>query len=110
MSLQPIVEYLTFLLSLLFSTPFLLLFFSTILLPPTAFICAHSFTLPFPLLFVVVFQLHSLHSYYCEFQTLNMCTTSNNKHKLLSTVTLFFLLLEHLIRHIHFFIYPLFFN
>jgi len=56
---QPMTEYLTLLLSLLFST---------ILLPPPTFICAHSFALPFPLLFVVVFQLHSLHSYYYEFQ------------------------------------------
>ncbi len=65
--LQPIAEYST-LLFLLFSTPLLLLLFSTILLLPHAFICAHSSMFFFPLLFNVVFQLHSLHSYYCEFQ------------------------------------------
>ncbi len=65
-TLQPIAKYSTFL-SLLFSTPLLLLFFSTILLPPLAFVCAHSSALPFPLLFIIVFQLHS---YGYEFQNL----------------------------------------
>jgi hypothetical protein len=37
-TLKPTVEYSTHLLSLLFSTPFLLLFFFTILLPPLAFV------------------------------------------------------------------------
>ncbi len=68
MTLQPTIEYSTLLLSLFFSTPLLLLFFSTILLPLPSFVCVHSTTLPFPLLFVVGFQLHSLHSYCCEFQ------------------------------------------
>ncbi len=65
-TLQLIAEYSTFFFSLLFSTPLLLLFISTIMLPPLAFVYAHSSDLPFPLLFVVVFQLHFLHSYYCE--------------------------------------------
>jgi len=67
-TLQPMVEYSTFLISLFFSTPFLLFFFSIILLPPPAFACVHSHVLPFPLLFAIIFQLHSLHSYCCEFQ------------------------------------------
>ncbi len=67
MTLQPTVQYST-LLSLLFSTPFQILFFSTIPLPCHAFIYVHSSALPFPLLFAIVFQLHYLHSYYCEFQ------------------------------------------
>jgi len=49
-TLKPMVEYSTRLLVLLFSTPFLLLFFSTISLPPT-FVHVHSSMLPFPLLF-----------------------------------------------------------
>jgi hypothetical protein len=65
-------EYSTFL-SLLFSTHLLLLFLS-IPLPPLAFVCAHSSTLPFPLLFAIVFQLHSLHSYCCEFPKLRKHT------------------------------------
>jgi hypothetical protein len=56
------------LLSLLFSTFLQLLFLSTIPLLPPAFVCAHSSTLPFPLLFPIVFQLHSLHSCCYEFQ------------------------------------------
>jgi hypothetical protein len=51
----------------LFSTS-LLLFFSTIPLPPPTFIHAHSSMLPFPLLFTIVFQSHSLHSYCYELQ------------------------------------------
>jgi hypothetical protein len=61
-SLQPTSEYST-LFSLFFSTFFRLSFFSTIPLPPLAFVCAHSFVFPFPLLFIVVFQLHYLRSY-----------------------------------------------
>ncbi len=68
MTFQPTTKYSTCLLSLLFSTPLLLLFFSTIPLPPLAFVCVHSSTLPFPLLFFVVFQWHFLHSCYCELQ------------------------------------------
>ncbi len=67
MTLQPIAKYLTFIF-LLFSTPLLLLMFSTIPLPPPTFICTHSSALPFPWLFTIVFQLHSLQSYCCEFQ------------------------------------------
>jgi hypothetical protein len=66
-TLQLTAKYST-LLSLLFSTTLLLLFFSIILLPPLAFVYALSSTLHFPLLFVIVFQLHYLHSNYCEFQ------------------------------------------
>ncbi len=66
-TLQPTAKYST-LIFLLFSTPLLLMFFSTIPLPPPTFVCAHSSKLPFPLLFTIVFQLHSLHSYYCELQ------------------------------------------
>ncbi len=66
-TLQPTTKYSTLLLYLFFSTPFILIFFSTILFPPS-FVCAHSFALPFPLLFSIVFELHSLHSYCCEFQ------------------------------------------
>ncbi len=46
------------------------MFFSTISPPPPAFVYAHSFVLPFPLLFIVDFQLHFLHSYCCELQNL----------------------------------------
>jgi len=52
-TLKPMVEYSTHLFFLLFSTPFLLLFFSTILLPPLAFVYVHSSMLPFPF---VIFQ------------------------------------------------------
>jgi hypothetical protein len=74
-TLQPMVEYSTLLISLLFSTPLLLFFFSIIPLPPPTFACVHSYVLPFPLLFAIIFQLHSLHSYCCEFQKLK------NTHK-----------------------------
>jgi hypothetical protein len=52
---EPTIKYSTF----------LSLLFSTILLLPFAFVCAHSSALPFPLLFIAVFQLHS---YYYELQ------------------------------------------
>ncbi len=67
LTLQPIVEYST-LMSMFFSTPLLFLFFSTIPFPFLSFICAHSPMLPFPLLFVVVFQLQSTHLYCYELQ------------------------------------------
>jgi hypothetical protein len=54
MTLQPTIEYST-LFSLLFSTLLLILFFSTILFPLPTFACVHSFALPFPLLFIIVF-------------------------------------------------------
>ncbi len=63
MTLQPTTKYSTHLHILLISTPFLLLLFLTILLPPPTFVYVHSYVLPFPLLFVVVFQLHYLHSW-----------------------------------------------
>jgi hypothetical protein len=56
---------------LLFSIPLLFLFFWTILFPFATFVYAHSSTLPFPLLFFVVFQWHSLHPCYYEFQNFN---------------------------------------
>jgi hypothetical protein len=113
---------------LFFSTPLLLFFFSIVPLPFLAFICAHSSALPFlaficvhssmfpflaficayfsallfPLLFVIVFQLHSTHPYYYNSKTSKMHTTSNNKPKLLLMIILFFLFFEHLTRHIHF--------
>jgi hypothetical protein len=86
---QPIVEYSTRLLFLLFSTILLLLFFSIILLPPLAFVCAHSFVLPFPLLFFIISQLHLCIHATMNFRTSKMHTTSNNKHKLLLTITPF---------------------
>ncbi len=65
-TLQSTIEYSTLLLYFLFSTPFLLMFFSTILFPPPSFVCVQSSLLPFS---------H---------------TNSNNKHKLFSTITFFF--------------------
>ncbi len=103
MTLHLMVEYSTCLIFLLFSTPllllffstpFLLLFFSTISLPPLTFICAHISTLPFPLLFFVVFQWHCLHSCCCELQNLKNTHNFNNKRKLLSIVIVFFLSLN----------------
>jgi hypothetical protein len=99
---QPMAEYSTRYLFLLFSNVLLLLF----LLPPPTFICAHSSALPFPFLFSIVFQLHSLHSCCYELQNLKMHRTSNNKDKLLLTIILFFSVLERPTHHIHFFIYP----
>jgi hypothetical protein len=66
-TLQLTAEYST-LLFLLFSTPLLLMLFSIIPFPPPTFVYAHSSKLPFPLLFTIVFQLHSLHSYCYELQ------------------------------------------
>ncbi len=68
MTLQATIEYSTHLLYLLFLTPLLLLFFTTIPLPPLAFVYAHSFVLPFPLLFSTIFQWKFVHSCYYEFQ------------------------------------------
>jgi hypothetical protein len=67
-TLQPMAEYSTHLLSLLFSPPLLVLFFSTTLLPLLVFVYAHSFVLPFPLVFSIAFQWHYLHSCYYELQ------------------------------------------
>jgi hypothetical protein len=44
-----------------------------------------------PLLLFVISQLHSLYSCCCELQTSNTLITSNNKHKLLSMITFFFI-------------------
>jgi hypothetical protein len=48
-TLQPTVEYLTLFFSMFFSIPLLLLFFSTIPLPPLAFVYVHFSTFPFSL-------------------------------------------------------------
>ncbi len=87
-TLQPIAEYST-LFSLLSSTPLLLMFFSIIPLPLPTFICAHSFALPFPLLFTIVFQLHYSHSV-MNSKTSKTSITSNNKCKLFLRNTPFF--------------------
>ncbi len=81
-TLQPMDKYSTFLFSLLFSTPLLLLFFSTIHLPPLAFFYVHFSMFPFPLLFFIVFQLHTLHSYCCEFQKFK---NTHNFHQQMQT-------------------------
>ncbi len=99
-TLQPTAKYSTFL-SLLFSTPLLLLFFSTILL---LLLPLFVFT---PLHFL--FPCYSLQFFNCTHTTMNsktskLCTTSNNKHKLLLMVTPFLLILEHPTHRIHFFI------
>jgi len=89
-TLQPTAKYSTHLLFLFFSTPLLFLLFSMIPLPITAFVCAHSFALPFPLLLFEVFQWHFMHSYCFELHKFETCTTSNNKRKLFSIITSFF--------------------
>jgi hypothetical protein len=53
-TLYPMAKYSTHIRAFLFSTPLLLLFFSTILLPPLASVYVHSSMLPFPLLFCIV--------------------------------------------------------
>ncbi len=75
MTLQPTTKYSTNLHDLLFSIPLLLLFFSTNSLPPPTFICAHSFTFPFPLLLSIIFQLYSLHS--CCYEVHNFKNAHN---------------------------------
>jgi len=88
-TLQPTVEYSTFLF-LLFSIHILLLFFSTISLPLLTFVYVHSSVFPFPLLLFVMFQWHSSPHDVVNSKTSKMHITSNNKHKFLSMVTLFF--------------------
>ncbi len=53
---------------LFFSILLLFILFLTISVLPPTFICAHPFEFPFPSLFIVIFQLHFLHSYCCELQ------------------------------------------
>ncbi len=61
----------------------------------SSYLCLYSFfCVFFPLLFLVVSQWHSLHSCYCEFQNFENMHNFSNKHKLLSTVTPFFLSLN----------------
>ncbi len=100
-TLQPMAEYST-ILSLLFSTPLLLMFFSIILLMIPTFICAHCFVLPFPLLFVVVFNCIIYTHIVMNSKTSKMHTTFSNKLKLFLMITSFFLILEHSACHIHF--------
>jgi hypothetical protein len=93
MTLQPTIEHSTHLHALLVSTPLLLLFFLAIMLPPLAFVCSHSFALPFPLLLSVVSQLHSLHS--CCYELKDFKNTHNfQQHKLFSIVTSCFFILK----------------
>jgi len=73
-TLQPMVEYSTSLLFMLFSIVLLLLFFSTIPFPPLVFIYVHFSILLFPLLFSIVFQWHFLYSCYFELFLLNVLT------------------------------------
>ncbi len=71
--------------TLLFSTllPF---FFSTVLLPPPIFVCAHSFVLPSPLLFFIISLSCFPHSCFCEFQNFEntqlSATNENNFRRL----------------------------
>jgi hypothetical protein len=65
---KPMVECSTCLFFLFFSITLLVLLFSTISLPPRAFVCVHSFILFFPLLLSIVSQLQYLHSCYYELQ------------------------------------------
>ncbi len=109
-TLQPMVEYSTFLLFLFFSTLHLFLFFLTISLPPPTFVCVHSFVFPFPLLFIVVFQLHSLHSFRCKLQNLKNAHNFQQQTQTPFDNYPIFFIFEHLACHIHFFICPLSFN
>jgi hypothetical protein len=103
-TLKPMVEYSTFLHTLLFAIPILFLFFSTILLPPIS-VYAHSFALSFPLLFSIVYQLHSLHSYFCEFQNFKNAHNFRQQTKTTFEDYFFFSVLELPTRRIHFFTY-----
>ncbi len=89
MTLQQTTKYSTFHV-LLFVTPLFLIFSSTILLPPLVFIYVHSFMFPFPLLFSIVSQSHSLHLCFLNSRTSKVFMTSNNKRKQLSMITPFF--------------------
>jgi len=107
---HPMVEYSTHLFSLFLATPLLLLFFSTILLPLPAFVYAHSSTLPFPLLFYVVFQWCSLLS--CCYELQNFENMHNFQQETQTTFNdyLVFFVLEHPARRIHFYTCLPFFN
>jgi hypothetical protein len=87
---------------LLFSTPFLLLFFSIIPLPPLAFVCVHFFAIPFPLLFSIVFQWRSLHSCCCELHSLKNAHNFQQQTQTTFDNYLVFFVLEHPTRCIHF--------
>jgi magnesium-transporting ATPase (P-type) len=80
----------------------------TRLLFSIAFTSHYSISITFHYVFVIVYTSMA----YCtsNSKTSKMRTTSNNKCKLFSMVTLFFFFLEHLARHIHFFTYPPSFN
>jgi len=86
-------------LSALFNSSFISILFNNSVSSYYLHLCSHSSVLPFPLLFAIVFNCtHTV----VNSKTSKMCTTSNNKHKLLSIITLFIFILEHLAHHIHF--------
>jgi hypothetical protein len=110
MTLQPTAKYATFLF-LLFSTSLLLLLFSIILLPPLAFVYAHS-------LLCASFSLAILHSVSITlFACILLWTSKLWKCAQLPTTNInyfqrypIFFILERLVRCIHFLPCPLFFN
>ncbi len=110
MALQPTAKYSTRLFSLLFSTPLLILFFLAIPLTFPVFVCVHSFALPFPLLFFVVFQSHSLHSCYCEFQNFKNAYNFQQQTQIAFDDYPIYLFLKHFACRIHFFTCQPFFN
>ncbi len=61
-----------------------------------------SITLHYAFIIVCTFMVYQT----SNSKTSKMRITSNNKHKLFSMVTLFFFILQHPTRHIHFFMYP----
>ncbi len=81
-TLQPMVEYSTHLHVLFFSTPLMLMFFSIIPLPLLAYVCIHSYVLPFPLLFFVVmnciFYIHVVVNSKLQKQSQPPTTNKNN--------------------------------
>jgi hypothetical protein len=86
-TLQPTVEYSTRLHNLFFLTPLLLMFFSTISLPPPPSVYAHSSTILFLFLFFIVFQSHSC---FCDFQNFENAHNFGKKWKPFMMVTPFF--------------------
>ncbi len=110
LTLLPMVECFTFQHSLLFSTLLLFIYFSTIPLPLLISVCAHSFALPFPLLLFAIFQLRYLYYVSMNSRTSKTHTTSYNKRKQLSMVTLFIFVLKLLAHPIHFLACLLSFN
>jgi hypothetical protein len=105
MTLQPTTPFLSTLLNFSFTSILFNNYTSSL-----CFRLCSLFSTSFPLLFVVVFQLHSCTHTIVNSKISKTCTTSNNKHKLFLMVTSFFLVFEHSTRHIHFFIYLSSFN